>query len=301
VAICCGCIRLSEVVWNCDAIFSNGFCVKQVFSWQIATILYNFFLHPLRDFPGSFQHRVSRLPWAILHATGQQAFHTQRLHDRYGPVVRIGPNHLSFTDPQAWRDIYTYRNGREMAKAPQFTRPVRGLPSTILNADHEEHQRIRRALSHGFSDSSMRNQEPLITKYVKLLVERLRQESNGSQQAQNMAAWYNWTTFDLASDLVFGESFHCLETVNYHPWVAYILKAIRFHAVILALGYSGLSGLVQMIHKFGGFFALSKIQEYTSNMLQSRLGMGKGRNDLFEGLARRQEEWVREPHPPFSV
>lgn len=184
-----------------------------------------------------------------------------------------------------------------MAKAPQFTRPVRGVPSTILNADHEEHQHIRRALSHGFSDGSMRQQEPLITGYVKLLVERLRQESNGRQQAQNMAAWYNWTTFDLASDLVFGESFHCLETVNYHPWVAYIMRSIRFHAVILALGYSGLSGLVQMIHKLGGFLALSKIQEYTNSMLKSRLGMGKARNDLFEGLAKKQEEWVRGLHP----
>ena len=151
----------------------------------------------------------------------------------------------------------------------------------------------------------MRAQEGLITKYVTLLVERLREESGRQQQwqqqggeekedggAQNMAAWYNWTTFDLASDLVFGESFHCLETVNYHPWVAYIMRSIKFHAVILALGYVGLGGLVQMIHKLGGFLALGKIQEYTNGMLRSRLGMGKGRNDLFEGLAKRKEEWV---------
>ncbi|KAJ5113440.1 hypothetical protein N7456_001974 [Penicillium angulare] len=261
--------------------------------WEIIYILYNLFLHPLRRFPGPFKHRVSRLPWAILHATGQQAFRTERLHDKYGPVVRIGPNHLSFTSPQAWKDIYGHRPGGEMAKAPQFTRPVRGVASTILNADHEEHQRLRRALAHDFSDGSMRNQEPLITKYVQLLVHRLAQESKDGKHVHNMAAWYNWTTFDMASDLVFGESFHCLETVNYHPWVSYIMKSIRFHAIILALGYSGLGGVVQMIHKLGGFFALSKIQEYTNSMLKSRLGMGKGRNDLFEGLAKKQEEWEK--------
>jgi hypothetical protein len=95
----------------------------------------------------------------------------------------------------------------------------------------------------------------------------------------------------LVSELVFGESFHCLETVNYHPWVAYILKAVKFHAVTIALSYSGLGAAVQMLHRLGGYLALSKIQEYTNSMLKSRLEIGKGRNDLFEGLARKQEEW----------
>ncbi|EOA81121.1 uncharacterized protein SETTUDRAFT_24624 [Exserohilum turcica Et28A] len=225
-----------------------------------------------------------------MHARGQQAFRTEQLHAKYGPVVRISPNHLSFTDPQAWKDIYAYRPGGEMAKADQIFRPVKGVTSSILNADHEEHAKIRRALAHGFSDASMRAQEPLIANYVKLLLSRLRDEVSGGKSVQNIAAWYNWTTFDLVSDLVFGESFHCLETTGYHPWVAYILKAVKFNAIIQALSYSGLGIVVQMLHALGGFLALGKIQEYTNSMLVSRLGMGKGRNDLFEGLAKQQEQ-----------
>jgi len=225
-----------------------------------------------------------------MHARGQQAFRTEQLHAKYGPVVRIGPNHLSFTAPQAWKDIYAYRPGGEMAKADQIFRPVKGVTSSILNADHEEHAKIRRALAHGFSDASMRAQEPLITNYVKLLLTRLKHQIADGKSVQNIAAWYNWTTFDLVSDLVFGESFHCLETVGYHPWVAYILKAVKFHAIIQALSYSGLGIVVQMLHALGGFLALGKIQQYTNSMLVSRLRMGKGRNDLFEGLAKKQEE-----------
>ena len=133
--------------------------------------MYNIFLHPLRNFPGPYLHRASKLPWAILHARGEQAFHTQQLHDQYGPVVRIGPNHLSFTNPQAWKDIYGSRPDGEMPEATLFTRPVRGVPTSVLNADHEEHQRLRRALAHGFSDSSMRQQESTINKYVSLLID----------------------------------------------------------------------------------------------------------------------------------
>jgi cytochrome P450 len=236
-------------------------------------------------------HRISRVPWAIRHARGEQAFHTQRLHDRYGPVVRIAPNHLSFTDPQAWKDIYYHRT--EMAKSTEFTRNVKNQITTIVNADQEEHQRLRRALAHGFSDSSMRQQEPIMLKHIDMLVDRLRQESSNGLKKSNMAEWYNWTTFDLSSDLIFAESFHCLETVNYHPWVATIMKTIKFHAFMVALGYGGLRGLVQLIHKAGGFLAMKTMRGYIDNMLKSRLSTGQSRDDLFEGLAKRRHEWVK--------
>lgn len=212
--------------------------------------------------------------------------------------MRIAPNHLSFTDPQAWKDIYYHRIGSEsgateMAKSTEFTRNVKGQITTIVNADQEEHQRLRRALAHGFSDSSMRQQEPIMLKHIDMLVDRLRQESGNGLKNSNMAEWYNWTTFDLSSDLIFGESFHCLETVNYHPWVATIMKTIKFHAFMVALGYGGLRGLVQLIHKAGGFLAMKTMRGYIDSMLKSRLSMNQSRDDLFEGLAKRREEWVK--------
>jgi len=94
--------------------------------------------------------------------------------------VRIGPGHLSFTDSRAWKDIYGHRvhesNMGDMSKSEIFTHVIREMPSSIINGDREEHQRFRRALSHGFSDSSMRRQEPLIVKYVDLLLKRLTEQ-----------------------------------------------------------------------------------------------------------------------------
>ena len=87
--------------------------------------------------------------------SGTQAFRTQRLHEVYGPVVRIAPNHLSFTDPAAWRDIYGHLVGhksgaQEMRKTTEFSRTIDDIPTSILNADREEHGRVRRALARGF-------------------------------------------------------------------------------------------------------------------------------------------------------
>uniref|UniRef100_A0A093W1X1 Isotrichodermin C-15 hydroxylase n=1 Tax=Talaromyces marneffei PM1 TaxID=1077442 RepID=A0A093W1X1_TALMA len=253
---------------NLGIILTAVFCL-----WSAVTAIYNIFFHPLCHFPGPIVHCISRIPWAIRHARGEQAFYTQRLHDMYGPVVRIAPNHLSFTDPRAWKDIYYHRVGAvggmvEMAKSTEFTRNVKGQLTTIVNADQDEHQQLRRALSHGFSDSSMRQQEPTMLKHINMLVDRLRTESGKNP---DMAAWYNWTTFDLSSDLIFGESFHCLQTVNYHPWVATIMKAIKFHAFMVALGYGGARPLVELIHKAGGFLAMKTMRGYIDSMLKGYL------------------------------
>jgi hypothetical protein len=45
---------------------------------------------------------------------------------RYGPVVRVEPNLLSYADPQAWHDIHGHRK-----TSPETSRVPRGyLPKT---------------------------------------------------------------------------------------------------------------------------------------------------------------------------
>ncbi|KAI1130325.1 isotrichodermin C-15 hydroxylase [Nemania abortiva] len=266
-----------------------------VLVWQAATVIYNIYFHPLRKFPGPFIHRASTIPWAIQHTRGIQAFMTQKFHDQYGPVVRIGPNHLSFTDSTAWKDIYGHRVGNdlhtnEMSKATQFVRTIRSIPTSIINSDREEHSRFRRALSHGFSDAAMRQQEPEIMKYVDLLIERLHQECDQGNKSQNLEAWYNWTTFDIVGNLVFGQSFNCLQRASYHPWIDFIFRSIRGGALTVALTYVGLSSVVQVLFNMGGF-SISKVRGYTDDMVNTRLSMEKTREDLFEGLVKRRNEW----------
>ncbi|KAI1753851.1 isotrichodermin C-15 hydroxylase [Xylaria castorea] len=265
------------------------------FMWQTATIIYNIYFHPLRKFPGPFLQRASGLPWALMHAFGVQAHKTQKLHDQYGPVVRIGPNHLSFTDIKAWKDIYGHRVGNdlhasEMSKSTTFVKSIRELPTSIINADREEHSRFRRALSHGFSDAAMRQQEPEIMKYVDLLIERLHQECDQGKKKLNLEAWFNWTTFDVVGNLVFGQSFNCLEDSKTHHWIEFIFKSVRGGAAITAMTYIGLGELVQVLFKVGSF-SIKRVQQYTDAMVQSRLSMEKPREDLFEGLVKKRDEW----------
>lgn len=68
--------------------------------------IYNLYLHPLAPYPGPVLARISWLYHAIYTYKGALADNTKRLHDKYGAVIRIAPNIISFNDAQAWEDIY---------------------------------------------------------------------------------------------------------------------------------------------------------------------------------------------------
>jgi averantin hydroxylase len=203
------------------------------------------------------------------------------LHEQYGPTVRIGPDAVSYTSAEAWKDIYAHRQGhQEFPKDPygQVT-TVNGIPS-MIGATRENHSRYRRLLSHAFSEKGLREQEPLIRKYVDLLIERLDQFAG--EGAQNMVSWYNWTTFDLIGDLAFGEPFHCLENVYNHPWIAFVhgnIKAIPF--VSLFRRY-GLFSLMQYLAPKKLLKARQENYEYTKDKVTTRVKLGKDRGDFLD-------------------
>lgn len=153
----------------------------QLIGYLVYQVVFNIFLHPLRAFPGPLLMRTSRVPYCVHLLSGRLPFVVLELHRQYGSVVRIAPNELVFADARAWRDIMGHRapGEPEMQKAPAFYKTVKGAPTTLLVADREEHGRLRRQLAQGFSDRSMRDQQPIIKRYVDLLVKRLYENSRG--------------------------------------------------------------------------------------------------------------------------
>jgi len=144
----------------------------------------------------------------------------------------------------------------------------------------------------GFSDASMRQQEGTVIKFINLLLQRIHEESDGGHKPVNVEEWYNWTTFDITGSLIFGEAFGCLEGSEYHPWIEFLFGSVKWGVTISTMCYLGLRWLVQILFRyFGGGPDFARVREYTRSMLQKRLAMPEGREDLFEGLVRRRKEW----------
>jgi cytochrome P450 len=234
---------------------------------------------------------ITRIPflWALIH--GKQTHNLRRLHKIYGDVVRIAPNELSYTNPSAWKDIYAHRQGKpEMGKYRVIYSEHPGADHIVI-ADRENHSRLRKNLSHGFSEASMRQQESLIQSYVDLLMRCLEQSSNDGQTPLNMCSWYNWTTFDIIGDLTFGEPFGCLESSTYHPWVSIIMDSIKLGAYMQALSYVPFGRKLAMLFVPKKLVAKKKAHhQMTIEKVKRRVELKEERADFLGGVLKRKDQ-----------
>lgn len=211
------------------------------------TAIYNIYFHPLSKFPGPTAAAATPLPFVRRLLNGRLVDWTHSLHSQYGEIVRIHPDELSFVVPEAWQDIFTSR--------PPLPKPVFGVVrqnnnvASFANTNNtEDHDRMRKILSHAFSDRALKAQEYILQGYTDLLITRLRDQISSASEgsiAVDIGTWYTFTTFDTVGDLCFGESFSCLQNSEHHPWVQAIVKGIKFAMLLTVLDHFGARNFVR--------------------------------------------------------
>jgi cytochrome P450 len=173
-----------------------------------------------------------------------------RLHERYGNVVRISPREVAFFTPQAFRDIYGFRAGRQFLKdRSHYVQPVNNADHLVCAVDPAVHSRQRRLLAFAFSERALRDQEGLIRGYVDELVAALRAQCRRQRKLVRLAedqeddvacvdvkAWMTYATFDMTGDLMFGEPFGCMRSSELHPWIEFIFNSIKAIALAGTVG-----------------------------------------------------------------
>ncbi|KAI9162762.1 isotrichodermin C-15 hydroxylase [Paramyrothecium foliicola] len=217
------------------------------------------------------------------------------MHEKYGSVVRVAPDELSFISAEALKDIYGHRTGGELPKAVRLFRGTSKFPASLLiTQDIESHRALRRRLAPGFSEQSMRLQEPCITSYVSLLLTRLLNICEGGKKEVDLLQWYNFTTFDMMGDLSFGEPFDCLRNSKYHTWVAALNGMARQGTYLVVLGNMGFEWLVTWLFTSGRLAKRNKNASLTREKLIRR--MKATRHDLVAGLLKNDEK-----NPPLPM
>lgn len=212
----------------------------------------------------------------------------QYQHEKYGEVVRIGVNKVSYINPQARKDAFGHRTGGrlENTKDTRFYSPGQGGQHNLHSVpDTEEHGRLRKISSNAFSDRALRCQEPLITKYVDMLVEKLDRASRDpehSKKPQDLVKLYNCATFDIIADLVFGESLGLLENEKLSPWVEAVFGNMRTVSIISCIQD------YPLLVKFVDYLIPSKLKKqqelhfkYTNNRVDKRTQAVLERNDIW--------------------
>ncbi|KAL7794294.1 cytochrome P450 [Trichoderma ceciliae] len=255
------------------------------FGYFVWLCFYNVYFHPLSKFPGPKLSAISRIPYTRAIFSGKAHIKILDFHLKYGPVVRVAPNILSFSHQDAVNDI----RGHRKAGQPEHRKdPVRHGPNrmNIIGADRENHTRFRRSLANGFSHQAMLEQEPIITGYVDQLMACLKRDSaNGTQQIDTVR-WFNYTTFDIIGDLSFGEPFGCLQSSKYDPWVQLIFSSVKNLVYLSAIKKLPLfQGLVSKLVMPKGLATKHEENHQLSAMkVRKRLETGSDRPDFITSM-----------------
>ncbi|KAI9648875.1 hypothetical protein NHQ30_003516 [Ciborinia camelliae] len=210
----------------------------------IGHLIYNIFFHPLSKYQGPKLWAATRIPWCYNQYQGKLHYRVLELHTKYGHVVRVAPNELSYTSDSSWKSIYGHRKV-EMAKDPIFRLHTPTGVQNILVANRDTHTRQRRLLSHAFSESALREQESILQIYARKLLDQLSLEYR--KGPLNIVAWLTFASFDLIGHMSFGEDFGCLAKGDYVPFVQAISAMASELTFNQMCKYYGIMGIRQWL------------------------------------------------------
>jgi benzoate 4-monooxygenase len=101
----------------------------------VVSFLRSHFFHPLRKFPGPFWAAHTDI-WRVYHLWTRRMPDTLlKVHEKYGPVVRIGPNDLSFQSVEILNDVY--KGGRKFIKSNFYDGFTTFHPNTFGMLDED--------------------------------------------------------------------------------------------------------------------------------------------------------------------
>ncbi|POR38211.1 Cytochrome P450 CYP58R1, partial [Tolypocladium paradoxum] len=201
-------------------------------SYAIWTCLYDMYWHPLSAFPGPKLAAIGNLYefWLDVVRDGMYIFEIGRMHEKYGPIVRINSRELHIKDPNYYGSIYA-SGSRKVDKDPVTVRAFNVTTSIAATIDHDLHRTRRAYLARYFSKRSVVGIEPMIHDRISKLCQRLEGFLE-SGEAVVLDHAFGALTADVISyhmlgehldfldkpDLrtIFSEAFHSVSLI-YHP------------------------------------------------------------------------------------
>jgi len=177
-------------------------------AYLVGLAIYRVYFHPLSRFPGpkiaaatGFYETYFDI---ISGPGGQYMWEIQRMHNKYGPIVRINPHEIHVDDPSWLDNLYTGPTRGIRDKYPpaaHLTGTPRGIFGTV---PFEVHRKRRGAISALFSKSQAIKEEPVIYNKVELLFKRLDEQIKRDGFAEMRMNYLAFAT-DTVAD-------YCLET-----------------------------------------------------------------------------------------
>ncbi|KZL64277.1 cytochrome p450 [Colletotrichum incanum] len=213
------------------------------------------FFSPLNRFPGPWYAKFTGLPGTIATLSHQQAQYFHRLHEKYGPFVRVSPNQIFVSDFEAFKKIHKVGSNFMKSDSYHFFGPTEpGQPPYGLFAmtDKADHSRRRKLLGKGFTTTSLRTDwECIVREKMTDTIEGMKRDAAVQNGEVDIRKWWVLMASDTISRLMFGVSFDGLKTGKEDPWFT-DLKFANL-GVFSAMSFPKLYAIVKRLPVLGDF------------------------------------------------
>ncbi|KAJ5471015.1 Cytochrome P450, partial [Penicillium desertorum] len=158
--------------------------------------------------PGPFLVSISNVP-RLLWARSGSAHETHiRLHQKYGSLVRLGPNAVSVGDPREISKMYGIRSSFGKSDYYKVLQPmskgkiIQGLFNT---QDDQLHRSMKRPIAGIYSMSNLVSFEPYVDSTISFFLQRLEDAQGKPGGRIDLGTWLQWFAFDVMGEITFSK------------------------------------------------------------------------------------------------
>ncbi|KAF9062643.1 cytochrome P450 [Rhodocollybia butyracea] len=146
--------------------------VLLIVAYAVLKGFYNIFLHPLSAIPGPWYAAASNF-WLTTHVVRlEQCKIVHQLFEKYGPVVRVGPNKVFFNDLASTRGVYSVHKFDKSEYYKSLLTNNNDHAMTTL--DHAPHAIIRKGYAPHYASANLAKFQPDIHEPMVELVNNVR-------------------------------------------------------------------------------------------------------------------------------
>ncbi|PLB46285.1 cytochrome P450 [Aspergillus steynii IBT 23096] len=198
--------------------------------WTIYGAIWRLYWSPLAGFPGP--KSVALTLWVEFYydviKNGMFMWEVEKMHAKYGPIVRVSPYELHCNDPDFFDTIYASLPAQR-DKCPKFARSPDCNNATGFTVQHAHHRLRRNALAPFFSHRNT----VILEDRIKSCVDRLclnLQHHHVTQRPFNLTVQSLAATMDIFTSYSFGESLGMLadeaKALKWRDTIVHIMKAL---------------------------------------------------------------------------
>ncbi|KAF8678201.1 Cytochrome P450 monooxygenase [Rhizoctonia solani] len=178
-----------------------------------------------RRFSGPWLASISGSWMARSASSGQHYQNLLQAHEKYGKFVRIGPNHISISDPDALEEVYGHSNGLLKSEFYDIFVSGTGDRNVFNTRDRAIHTMKRKRIANIFSPQNVGAFEPRIRVHIQRFCDQLDMRcdqaaigtsgfnwvAKDGQAVLNSCPQFAYLNFDVISDLALGTPFGMVE------------------------------------------------------------------------------------------